>query len=397
MISVAEAKRLIAERIHPAVPLRIDLDEALGRVLAADLYCPLDLPPFRQSSMDGYALITDPTRTEYEVVGETPAGYPPADPISPGEAIRIFTGAALPKNSDTVVKQEEVHRSGNAIRVEPNALQVGAFVRETGSDIAWDSLALEAGTELSPAVLGFVASMGIRRVHVHRPPDVSLLVSGDELVRPGRPLRPGQIYESNSYALRAAIEELRPRRCRTFRLRDDKEHIRMVLWEAMGQSDVLVFSGGISVGEYDYIGEVLNEEGVETIFHGVAQKPGKPMFFGVRDEKSFFALPGNPASTLVCFYEYVYPALREMIGYRQTDLREVELPISHDLIKRAPRAAFERARIENGTVRSLAGQESYMLKSLADANALLVLPEGEYQAKAGDLVTVHILPHSLPF
>jgi len=402
MISVQEAQARLRATVKPGSGEWVPLVALPGRVLAADVHSPLDLPPFAQSSMDGYAIgalpldAADPHTFAWTLIGETRAGDAPAEPLEPGQARRVFTGAALPPGTLAVVRQEVAQTSGVHVQFSAEADQPGRFVRLPGSAVRQGDLILKRGQVLHAGALSLLASCGLDRAFVYRLPRVSILSSGDELVPPGQPLGPGQIYESNTLALRAAVFALGIPEVRTRHLPDREADIVQALHEELALSEVLLLCGGISVGDYDFSGRALRQLGVEEVFYRVAQKPGMPLFFGrvvvdreaLPPEALVFGLPGNPASSLVCFWQYARTALRILMGHEEPGLDSEQLPIAAPLRKMAPRAAFERALVKDGLVYPLEGQDSYQLRSLADANALLVLPEGEVEYQVGDLVRV---------
>lgn len=450
MISVQQAQALLLATVKPGPGEWVPLAALPGRVLAADLHSPLDLPPFAQSSMDGYAIgalpdgVTDPHSFAWTLAGQTRAGDAPAEPLAPGQVRRVFTGAALPPGTWAVVRQEVAEAVGQdperpvareafaveaaaatasrgpQVRFSAEADQPGRFMRQPGSAVRQGERILERGQLLNAGALSLLASCGLDRAFVYRLPRVSILSSGDELVAPGQPMAHGQIYESNTIALLAAVAALGIPEVRTRHLPDREADIVQALEEELAVSDVLLLCGGISVGDYDFSGRALRQAGVEEVFYRVAQKPGMPLFFGrvgvnaltpsdakgLADESAsaemsrstvhnrevfVFGLPGNPASTLVCFWEYARTALRTLMGFSEPGIISTQLPIAAPLRKNAPRAAFERVVVKDGLVYPLEGQDSYQLRSLADANALLVLPEGVVEYQAGDLVTVHWL------
>ena len=399
-IPVEEALARVRERVGPGAVENVPLPALAGRVLARDLYSPLDLPPFPQSSMDGYAIRAEAGRETWALAGETRAGEPPAGPLPQGAAWRVFTGAPVPEGADTVVRQEvaEVEEGVLRFRGEEHR-QAGKFVRPKGGAVAAGERILEAGTVLRPGALGFLAACGLDRAPVYRRPAVRILGSGDELVPPGLPLGPGQIHESNTFALEAAARAEGLTDVAAACLPDDPERLGAAVREALtgelGPDGMLVLSGGISVGDHDHVGRALAEAGVERIFHGVAQKPGKPLFFGTRGQQLVFALPGNPASSLVTFWIYARLALRLRMGYGLSGteaLEERTLPLAEPRENRSPRASFERARVADGRVHPLDGQDSYQLRSLARANALLCLPPGPVAFAGGDPARVLLLP-----
>jgi len=456
MISVQQAQALLHATVKPGPGEWVPLVSLPGRVLAQDVHSPLDLPPFAQSSMDGYAIGGgpggfnpeagaagfNPHHFRWQLIGETRAGQAPAAPLLPGQARRVFTGAALPEGTAAVVRQEVAQTADGWVQFSAEADQPGRFVRQPGSAVRQGERILECGQLLNAGALSLLASCGLDRAFVYRLPRVSILSSGDELVPPGQPLAPGQIYESNSIALAAAVAALGIPHIRTRHVPDQETVVLEALREELAQADVLLLCGGISVGDYDFSGRALQQAGVEEVFYRVAQKPGMPLFFGrvggALDSKNaggvpqalavggepfglvatspndatdrdspalsgaplhsthnrevlVFGLPGNPASTLVCFWEYAQTALRVMMGFERPGLLTEQLPLAHGLRKTAPRAAFERALVQGGVVYPMEGQDSYHLRSLANANALLVLPEGPVEYQAGEWVTVHRL------
>lgn len=392
MISVSEALERVVAHCRATESEILPLDALYHRVLAVDLRSPVDLPPFAQSSMDGYAVPSGEFLQSYRIAGETRAGQAPGPVLLAGEARRVFTGAALPPGTAFVVKQEEAKVEGGIVHFSGSQRPEGQFVREKGSAVRRNEPILPAGTRLGPGALSLLASCGIAQAAVHRLPRVSILLSGDELRQPGEDLDPGQIYESNSYALAAAVVGEGLPAPAIHRLQDNEAEITRTLEQAVAASDVVLLSGGISVGDYDFSGKALQRIGAREIVYRVAQKPGMPFYFGTAGEARIFALPGNPASALVCYWLYVLPALRAMMGLGFAGLIRREADLLHDLHKTAPRAAFERALLKGNSVQSLEGQESYQLRSLAEANALLELPAGECHYKSGDPVQVLILP-----
>jgi molybdopterin molybdotransferase len=392
MISVLEAQEKVLQYTTLSPSKIVDISDALACVLSVDVFAPIDYPPFWQSSMDGYAVQFDDGAT-LQVIGEVQAGNAPTFVVEKGRAARIFTGAPLPKGANCVVMQEQVNRVGGIVTIAPSAKRFyGAYTRAKGAQIKKGALALKKGTYLSAAAIGFLASLGINTVAVYAAPKVAIVVTGDELVDVGEPLQFGQIYESNGITLSSALAAMHlSEDINFYRLEDNAKATEELFSTLLNRFNVLLISGGISVGDYDFVGKSLLNLGVETIFYKVAQKPGKPLFFGQTADTLIFALPGNPASALVCFYEYVYPALRKMMGHTSCFLPKLQLEVSHDIPKKMARACFYRAKISDDgkTVRSLEGQESFMMQSFAVADALLYVPaENTFTAK-GSLVEVH--------
>lgn len=392
MISVSEAQSLVIEHTVPLAPTMQPLAQCRGLVLARPLLAGIDLPLFNNSAMDGYA-VCDVQRTDWELVGEVQAGADASTvALAAGQAVRIFTGAHVPATADAVVMQEHIERTGQYITLTEGAVKHGQHIRKQGEELKAGEVALHNGTLLTPAALGFVATLGQAEACVRPRPRVQLVTTGNELVPTGNALGGGQIFESNSAALRAAVEQSGGGVFSHSYAPDTLEATKAQLADALDQCEVLLVSGGISVGDYDFVGQALRELGVEEVFYKVRQRPGKPLFFGKRNNTLVFALPGNPASALVCYYQYVYPAMRKLMGHQRLRLPTAELPLQHDFRKKAGRAWFVRAMAGPKGVRSLEGQGSHMMSSFAQANALMQLDAEVENVAAGTAVTVHLLP-----
>ncbi|MET7256320.1 molybdopterin molybdotransferase MoeA [Dyadobacter fermentans] len=395
MVTVNEAKeRIIANTVTlPAVT--VPLAESVRGFLAEDVVSPIALPPFRQSSMDGYAIVhSDVTEagTSLRLAGESKAGQADLPVVSAGMAVRIFTGAPVPEGATAVVMQENTSVADGSVQIHEFPVAEGKNVRRAGQQIAQGAVALRAGTLISPGAVGFLRGMNVNEVAVHAKPRIGLLVTGDELLKAGDVLVPGKIYESNSAMLQAALEQAGIGEVSISYASDDLDATVVALGALLEAYDVVLASGGISVGDYDFVGKALEALGAETIFYKVRQKPGKPLLFGKKGEKLIFALPGNPASSLVCFYEYVLPALKKIMGSREPFLRSVKLPLRHAYRFDGERDEFLKARVEGGEVVSLDGQESFVIGSFAVANAIIYLPVTQNRVEAGELVEVHLLP-----
>lgn len=393
-ISVTEAKKRIVEHVALLPPVEIPLAEAGGMVLAKDICSEVDMPPFHQSAMDGYAVRFDDLASglPLRVIGAIPAGTFPSLPLNAGEAARIFTGAPVPEGADTVVMQELVATNGDQIRVEDLLLQRGGNVRPRASQTRKGDVAMPAGERLSPGAVGFLAGLGVEKVRVYAKPRIALLITGNELAPPGSPLQPGQVYESNSFTLSAALRELRIEPALVFRSEDDERRIAECVKTALESCDMLLVTGGISVGDHDLVKKVLDACGVETVFYKVKQRPGKPLFFGKKDRVLVFGLPGNPASVLTCFYQYVAPAIRQMTGGATPALRAQTRALAKDFTKKEGLTFFLKGRLDGDLVLPLNAQESYRMNSFAEADCLIVLDEHRTAYRAGEPVEVHELP-----
>jgi molybdopterin molybdotransferase len=391
MISVNEAKEIIQEIVQSLTPIQLPLKEASGLVLAEDVFAATDIPAFEQSSMDGYALKFSEKDQPLAIKGEMAAGSAKSLILQSKEAARIFTGAPLPNAADTVVMQEKVRVVDGKLIIEDPQLQLGSNVRHKGAEVKKGALAMVANTYLSAAAIGFLAGIGLTKVPVFPAPRVSIILTGNELQQPGTPLEFGQVYEANSVMLRVALEKAGIKDIQVFTAADELQALQNILTKALEQSDLVLLTGGVSVGDYDFVVQATENCGVIRHFHRIKQKPGKPLFFGSQGEKIVFGLPGNPSSVLTCFYEYVLPAIEAML-IKPECIEELKATLSHDYPKAPGLTHFLKARYENGKVTPLHAQESFRLHSFAQADCFIVLDEEHGDYTAGDQVKVHLLP-----
>ena len=391
MISVGKAKELINDLVQSLNPVALPLQEAAGLTLAEDILSPYDIPAYPQSSMDGYAFAFEEGRSTYDLEGEMAAGSRQQFTLMPGKAIRIFTGAAVPNGANTVLVQEKARVENGVLHLPDTPLQKGDNVRPIGSEIQKDAHALSKGDRLQPASIGFLAGMGIDTVKVFPRPRVSIFVTGNELQALGQPLGYGQVYDSNSYTLRACLEQLQINHIVLIQSGDDPAQLQALLAKALQDSDLVLMTGGVSVGEYDFTMQAFEACGVMPVFHKIRQKPGKPMLFGMKENKVVFGLPGNPASVLTCFYEYVLPAIGKMM-HQPLIVSSKKAELSHDHQKPAGLTHFLKAVYDGEKVSLQKGQESYKLSSFVVANCLAVFPETETQFTQGQIIEIHLLP-----
>ena len=397
MFSVKEAKKILWKNIKliPAVSKKVS--DISGYVLAENIKSPVDLPLFDQSAMDGFAVNFDDEdlRNEelsFRITGEIKAGDKPNGKLKKNSAVYIYTGAATPLNTSCVVMQEKVQTNYGSVIIPASALTKGSNIRFKGTQIKKGEPALAKGTLLNPAAVGFLCSMGISKIKVTGKPVVSVLSTGNELQEAGSKLYKGQIFESNSVMLKAALNGNGFETKYVSSVNDDKKNLTSIVSKMLSSSDVLIISGGISVGKYDLVKDILENSGVKELFYKVSQKPGKPLYCGKLKNKLIFALPGNPAASLVCFYEYVLPSLRKMSGYSDFELSKEFLPLTESYELKGERDLFLKAKINNGKVTLLEGQGSDILKSFAEANALVYLSVNKRAIIKDDLVETHLIP-----
>jgi molybdopterin molybdotransferase len=393
MISVKEAKRIISENVSSLKPVILSLQESAGLILVEDVYASMDIPAFPQSSMDGYAFSFEGWKKhkKLKIAGEVAAGNNKTFTIEPENTVRIFTGAAVPEGADTVIMQEKVKIENGELKIEDEALQQGTSVRSKGSEIKAGELALGKESVLSPAAIGFLAGIGITEVKVYPNPSITIIITGNELQQPGEPLQHGQVYESNSFALNAVLKQLHINNLKILYATDKPEVVTNTLKKALEQANVVLLTGGISVGDYDFVLRATSECGVEKLFHKIKQRPGKPLYFGKKERKLVFGLPGNPSSVLTCFYQYVIPSL-EKLSKRKIGLSTLKVPLEKSFKKAAGLTHFLKGFYNGKTAVPLDAQESYRLSTFAKANCLIQVDEDTTSLKEGESVDVYLLP-----
>jgi len=393
MISVQEAKKIISKNISSLEPVLLPLSHAARLILAEDIYATTDIPAFPQSSMDGYAFSFEGWKKHkrLKIAGEVAAGSNETFTLTPANAVRIFTGAAVPAGADTVVMQEKIQVENGELKIEDETIQQGNSVRLKGSEIKGGELALGKESVLSPAAIGFLAGIGMAEVKVYPSPSITIIITGNELQQPGETLLHGQVYESNSFALKAVLQQLHINDIKILYATDKPEVVAGTLKKALEQVDVVLLTGGISVGDYDFVWQAATECGVEKLFHKIRQRPGKPLYFGKKENKLVFGLPGNPSSVLTCFYQYVIPAL-EKLSKRKIGLQTLQVPLERSFKKVAGLTHFLKGLYDGKTAVPLDAQESFRLSSFAKANCLIQVDEDTTSLKEGELVDVYLLP-----
>lgn len=418
MTSPKEALDIVLGTVKTLEAVATPLEEALGLTLAEDIVSRDDIPPFDNSAMDGYAVRAEDlagaaagSPVTIEVVDDIKAGDVPACEIKPGTAARIMTGAQMPAGADTVVRVEDTTTDGGGAReafktneegkqpLKPVTINVkvksGGNVRRAGEDVAAGETVITAGRELKPAEIGLLASLGFPEVQTVRRARVAIITTGDELLEVGQPLEPGKIRNSNAYSLAAQVTEAGAAPIRLGIASDTKEATRRLFFEALDQADIVVTTGGVSVGKYDVVKDVLEDMGAELKFWKVAQKPGHPLGFWMLNGRYVFGLPGNPVATMVCFEEYIRPAIRKMMGRAFVFRPEVAAILTSDIRKRPGRLHFIRVRVDKKNGNYYAGstgpQGSGILKSMVLADGLALIPADTEFVRAGERVTTRLI------
>jgi molybdopterin molybdotransferase len=393
LLSLEEALKRILERVTPLGPETVTLAASAGRVLGEDARSVVDLPPFPSSAMDGFAVRSADTPGRLPVVARIAAGVPAACALEVGEAMAIATGGVVPVGADAVVPLEYVVEDDNKVEI-PASVVNGDNVRPRGGDVAAGEVVVPRGSRLRAAQIGALAAAGLDRVVVARRPRVAVLSTGTELRTPGQPLEPGEVYEANGVLLATAFASAGAD-VDVLPVVSDNESSHRAALEGGLEADVLVTSGGVSVGPHDLVRQILSELGVEEIFWGVAVKPGKPLAFGSRGSTLVFGLPGNPVSSLVGAEVFVRPALLALQGASVPGPVFSEGRLATAVRRNAHRDEFLRARSiasENGVLLDpVLGQESHMIARAAAADALVLAPRGEGELGAGETVRYLLL------
>jgi molybdopterin molybdotransferase len=394
LISIARARELVLQHTTPLGHELVDIQAALDRVLADEVRAAGDVPPFPCSAMDGFAIKAGPAGRTLQLVGESRAGTPSDRELQDGEAIRISTGAAVPPGATAVIRQEDTESDDDTVTATED-VPPGDNVREAGEDMREGASVLTAGTTLRAAELGAAVAAGVGEVLVSRKPRLQVLSTGDELRAPGEPLRPGEIHNSNSPMLVALATRCGAAPAPAQRLRDDRDATEQALAAALEQFDVIVVSGGVSVGPHDHVKPALAALGVSEVFWGVSLQPGKPTWFGTAGDKLVFGLPGNPVSAFVTFSLFVRPALIALQNATEPPQLDTEAVLATAIRRNRSREQAVRVRLErlDGTTVALptGPQASHIVSSLLGADALALIPPGEGEAPAGTRVQLQPL------
>ncbi|MBK9637272.1 MAG: molybdopterin molybdotransferase MoeA [Bacteroidetes bacterium] len=388
MISFENARRLVIKNTRSGRVMSMKLSECLHHVLAENIVAIVDAPPFDQSAMDGFAFNVSSwdKNSPLLLTSVIQAGKKSAIKLKKHEAAKIFTGAPIPSGANCVVMKEKVLVKGNQVFILDVSTTVGLNIRRKAFHVKAGKVVLKKGDIISAGTIAFLASIGIAQVKVFAKPRIGIIVTGDELAVPGKKLKSGQVYECNSFGLIASLLNYGIIPDIVLYAKDDRKDVKRKLMECEKKSDIILFTGGVSVGDFDFVASTLDEHKVKMHFHKVKQKPGKPIYFGSKKDKVYFGLPGNPASVLTCFHVYVVDAI---YAFMNKSKRELIPALSlNDYRKKPGMANFLKAKQDVHGVAILKDQESYKLNSFVDANVLLVMKEDESTISRDDKVEV---------
>lgn len=394
-LDVRSARAQIMTAITPINSWRnCSLREALNEVVHETIYSPVQVPPHHNSAMDGYAINSRDWLAgldSFQLVGHALAGQPFSGKLTTGQCVRIMTGAVLPEDCDTVVMQERCEVNGSSVKLHED-VRAGQNVRYAGEDLQIDDVVVEQGRRLTPADLGLIASLGMAELRVRRRPRIAFFSTGDELKSLGQPLAAGQIYDSNRYTLFGMLQRFGADIRDMGVVADDKDALRSALLQASTEADVIITSGGVSVGDADYVKEILTELG-QVNFWKIAMKPGRPLTFGHIGDAVFFGLPGNPVSVMVTFYQFVLPALQKLAGEPVQAPLLIKAIVTNDIRKRPGRFEFQRGVMRADAVGSIevshtGDQGSGILRSMNTANCFILLEDECDGVAAGSEVLI---------
>lgn len=400
-IPLEEAQSLILEKCVPMDKEYVDLHISLGRVLSQDVLSPENIPPFPRSPYDGYAfraedtlLVNKERPVTLEIIEEVPAGYAPQHTVTQGKAVKILTGAPIPEGADAIVKYEETETKDNLVTIFSN-FRSGQDIVPAGEDVAKGEIIATEGTVVSPPILGLMAGLGITSVPVFRRPKIAIISTGDELLDIHEPLRPGKIRNSNSHTLAAYIRDIGADPIILRNPKDKVEEVGSMILQGLEQADMVITTGGVSVGDYDVLGRAVEYIGAETLYWKIEIKPGSPNLAAMKDGKLILALSGNPAAALVIFHLVGTLFIKKLAGRADYLNKKTEITLKNDFRKKSPRRRFLRGKliIEDGTAfMEITGEQGNgVLRSLIGCNVLAEVPEGSEPQRAGTKLTAYLI------
>ena len=391
MISVSESIEILKSNIQTLGIEKRDLIDSIGCVLSSDVLAKVSVPSFDNSAMDGYAICFESGTTDYLVKYNIQAGDTYVYTLNENEAARIYTGAPVPKNTNAVIQQEIVSVNGSKISFEPEKVKLGMNIRTIGSQCSQNQIIASKGVVVSPGILGLLASAGVFEVEVYKMPKISVIITGNELQKPNHELEFGQIYNSNEFALIGLLKSMGISQINTYQVIDALIEVEKTVYTALENSDILIVTGGVSVGDFDFVKQALENNQVKSLFYKVKQKPGKPLFVGKKQDQWVFALPGNPAAVITCFNQYVKPSLLAISGHKNTFEPTAILPLKNTFKKAAGLTFFVKGKYDYQGVEILQGQESFNLLSFNAANCIVKIDENVESLEIGSLVEVYPL------
>tara|TARA_B100000676_G_C18080115_1_gene850563 strand:+ start:1175 stop:2389 length:1215 start_codon:yes stop_codon:yes gene_type:complete len=401
MIQVSEAERRILAAISPMPLEQVVITDSFGRVAGEDIHSRRTQPPMPVSAMDGYAVRAEDvlnTPTKLQIVGYAPAGASYEKPLKTGEAVRIFTGAPVPIGANAIIIQEDTEQVGEFVLINESATS-GRYIRPAGLDFSEDDILISAGTRMTARHVGLMAAMNVPWMMAHRRPRVAILATGDEIVMPGDPIGQNQIVSSNAIALSAFVKAMGGQPVLLGIAPDDRNALRQIASGISG-NDILVTTGGASVGDHDLVQDVLSNRGMNVDFWRIAMRPGKPLMFGVIDQIPVLGLPGNPVSSLVCAMIFLRPALAKMQGLKKVQHEIHRMISASDLPENDHRQDYLRAKIEttatkDKTIRAFSEQDSSMMATLTKSDALIIREPYAPALKAGESVNILKMPSGI--
>jgi molybdopterin molybdotransferase len=390
MISVKEAKNILQESCTPIKRIiELPIKEAQGFYTADKIIAPLDLPPFDQAAIDGYAVKTL-NLTEWVLIGEIAAGEHAEFVLSGNEGVKVFTGSSIPHHTDAVISIRQAELKGDKI-ISSHKPSLGENIRTKGFHISKGKPAVEKGKRVTPAVAGLLASLGFKKIKVLDKPVVTLIITGSEIQLQNESLEKGKIFDANSFTIEAALKEKGFFINNIVNVPDEKEKLKEIVYINKKSSDVIIISGGTADGDYDFSPDILRELNTQILFKGVLQQPGGKFAAAKLDECFIFLLPGNPASNLMLVYEYIIPFLLKLNNEKLNLKDHVEIKLGEKIKKEPGTALFLKGKIINDKIFPMEGQQSFILKTLAEADGIIFLPEEKSIIKENELVEVHLI------